>query len=689
MKGCGGLVKDTMRIAGRLKSYLFWPVYVGIFLVIFNIPMYIVSLQAGIFMSVFTVIYIFSVMLTRSIIKKDIYNSLMIFASNYSQVQRSLLENMSVPYGLMDENGEILWMNNVLKDLLGKDKYHKKSITAIFEAIKKENLPNDEEEIKEVHLTFDSKDYKVELKKITVDELTNGVDVIETVGHNNLIAMYMFDETEFNENMKYIAETRMVVANIYIDNYEEALESIEEVRRAVLGGLVDRKINKYINSRGGIVKKIEKDKYIAVFTYKALDQIKSDKCSILDEVKGIEIGNEVAITISVGIGTGEEEYSKNLDKAKAALDLALGRGGDQVVIKDGDKVITFGGKSQQVDKNTRVKARVKAHALREVLVSKEKIFIMGHKLGDMDSLGSAVGIFRAAKYLEKKAYIVINDITTSIKPLMDKLEASPDYAEGVFITGAEAIDMVDDSSVIVVVDVNRPSYTECGELLADKRTVVVIDHHRQGTETIEKATISYIEPNASSASEMVAELLQYIDNGVKLKPLEADVMYAGIVVDTNNFMSKAGVRTFEASAFLRRNGADIIRVRKFLRNDMDEYKARAEAIRNLEVYKGAYALSICPNEGIESPTIVAAQAANEILNISEIKASFVVTEYNNQIYVSARSIDEVNVQVIMEKLGGGGHMTTAGAQLRDCNVSEAIDIIKETLDTMISEGELA
>lgn len=680
-------MRDAIRVKGNLKSYMSWPFYVGLFLTLVNVSIYMFDLKAGIILSCFVVVYLLFAMLFVRIMRKDIMASMVEFATNYAQVQKKLLDEMSVPYGLIDCDGNILWINTLLKELLGRDKYHKKSVTAMFESIKKENLP-ELDEIKEVHLTFNERDYRVELKCISVEELTENVAAVDVTGSSGIIAMYMFDETEFNQNLRYIAENKMVTAMIYIDNYEEALDSIEEVRRAVLGGLVDRKVNKYINSRGGIVKKLEKDKYIAVFTHNALEQMKSDKFALLEEVKGISIGNEMAITVSVGIGTGADDYCKNHDMARAAMDLALGRGGDQVVVKDGEKIIYFGGKSQQVEKNTRVKARVKAHALREILTNKEKVFIMGHKLGDVDSLGSAVGIFRAAKYLNKKAYIVINDITTSVKPMVDKLMANPDYEDNVFITGTEAEELIDGTSVVVVVDVNKPSYTECAPLLTACKTIVVIDHHRQGNETVEGATLSYVEPNASSACEMVAELLQYIDNGVKLKSVEADAMYSGIIIDTNNFTNKAGVRTFEAAAFLRRNGADVVRVRKLLRNGMDEYKAKAEAIRNLEVYKGCYALAVSPSAGLESPTIVAAQAANEMLDINGIKASFVVTEYNDQVYISARSIDEVNVQIIMEKLGGGGHMSIAGAQLQTGGAMDAISTLKNTLDRMLEEGEI-
>lgn len=679
--------KPDFKLSGQLKSYLTWPVYIGMLFLVMTIPMYVISIKAGLLMTVFDVIYFVIAMLLFMYKHNDIMASMIDFAANYSQVQKGLLKELSVPYGLIDDNGRIIWINYRMKEILGKEKEQKKSIMAIFESIRKENLP-DEEEIKEIYLSFNERDYRIELKRVSLEDISGGLDLLDEEKSSGIIAMYMFDTTELNDMARTLAEQQMVSALIYIDNYDEIVDSSDEGNLVVTPGLVESKINKYICSRGGIVKKLEKDKYIALFTYKALDSMKSDKFSLLGDIKKVEVGEDKAFTISIGIGTKtNDEYLKSFELAKSAMDLALGRGGDQVVVKDNDKVIYFGGKSQQMEKNTRVKARIKAHALREILNNKEKVFIMGHKLGDMDSLGASVGIFRAVTHLGKKAYIVINDITTSVKPVMDRLMTLQEY-EGVFINGSTAEGMVDSSSVVVTVDVNKPSYTECENLLELCRTLVVIDHHRQSDETIEGAILSYVEPNASSASEMVAELLQYIDNGVKLKAAEAEAMYAGVIIDTNNFNNKAGVRTFEASAFLRRNGADIVRVRKFLRSDMEEYKAKAATISNMEVYKGCFAFAVSPSEGLASPTIVAAQAANEMLDINGIKASFVFTDYAGKIYISARSIDEVNVQVIMEKLGGGGHMSISGAQLKDTTVEEAVEIVKKTLDTMIEEGDL-
>ena len=397
----------------------------------------------------------------------------------------------------------------------------------------------------------------------------------------------------------------------------------------------------------------------------------------------------MSVTLSIGLGMNGDSYSQNYELARMAMDMALGRGGDQAVVKNREKIEYFGGKSQQQEKTTRVKARVKAHALRELMETKDHLLIMGHKLGDMDSFGASIGIYRMATALNKKAHIVINDITSSVRPMMERFLDNPDYPDDLFLTGEKARELVDGNTILVVVDVNRPSITDAPELLKLARTIVVLDHHRQSSEIISNAVLSYVEPYASSACELVAEVLQYIADGIRIRPQEADAMYAGIVIDTNNFNSQAGVRTFEAAAYLRRNGADITRVRKMFREDMVDYKAKAEAVRHADVYQGAFAISVCPSEGIENPTIVAAQAANELLEIKGIKASVVMSRYNNTIYLSARSIDEVNVQVMMEKLGGGGHRTIAGAQLPGATVEEAKEKLKKAIQEMLEKGEVS
>ena len=543
----------------------------------------------------------------------------------------------------------------------------------------------------ELHLSFQEANYKVVLRKVLTPDIEDDYYLLNEEEKDKsayLIAMYLYDETEIMGLKKANSDQKQIIGLLYIDNYEEALESIDEVRRSLLTALVDRKINKYMQSIDAVIKKLEKDKYIFVFQNKYLPQLQSNKFSILEEVRAVNIGNEMAVTISMGLGVNADSYIRGYELARAAMDLALGRGGDQAVVKEGEKIYYYGGKSVSVEKNTRVKARVKAHALKEFVEAKDKVVIMGHSIGDVDSFGSAIGVYRIAKTLNKKAHIVINEVTTSVRPMISRFMNNPDYEEDMILNSAQAIEAVDANTILVVVDVNRPSYTECPELLKLTKTIVILDHHRQTGEAIENAALSYIEPYASSACEMVAEILQYIGEGLKLRQVEADAMYAGIMIDTNNFLTKTGVRTFEAAAFLRRSGADVTRIRQAFRTDMTEYLTKAQAITSTEVFMEHYAFTECGTQGVESPTVLGAQVANDLLEIDEIKASFVFTQFNGKIYISARSIDELNVQVVMEKLGGGGHMSVAGAQLVDCTVPEAMEKLKEVLTTMTQEGEI-
>ena len=394
-------------------------------------------------------------------------------------------------------------------------------------------------------------------------------------------------------------------------------------------------------------------------------------------------------SLSIGIGMNAETYGQNYEYARTSIDMALARGGDQAVVKDAERILYYGGKAQQMEKNTRVKARVKAHALQELMENKDRLLIMGHRMADIDAFGAAVGIYRIATVMNKKANIVLNDVTSSVRPMMERFLSGGEYPDDMFVNGQKAAELVDPGTMLVVVDVNRPSITDEPSLLRMVKTIVVLDHHRSSSEVIDNAVLSYVEPYASSACEMVAEIIQYIKDGIKIRPAEADAMYAGIVIDTQNFTNQTGVRTFEAAAFLRRSGADITRVRKLFRENMADYQAKAGAVRAAEVFMDAFAISVCSSEGLDSPTIIGAQAANELLEIRGIKASVVLTPYNGVIYFSARSIDEVNVQVMMEKLGGGGHRTIAGAQLANVTVEEAKERLKEVIRAMVEEGDVS
>lgn len=681
-------MKKKIKVKSPLRGYLLWPMWLSILLFLMTVLIFTINIKSGIISSLFLMGYLGISIVLYMKNRPGIMNGLVTFATEYAQMQKHLFDEFEIPYALLDEQGRILWENKRFAELLGKENVHRKSITSIFSAVPKSFFLCEDKEAS-VEVNYNEKSYRLSLKKLSVGNEFSDENFLEDSETGvSLITVYLFDETEIKNYMKENEDQKLVSGLIYIDNYDEALESVENVRRSLLVALIDRKINKYVGDIDGIVRKIEKDKYFIAIQHKYLQYLQENRFSLLDEVKNVNIGNEMAVTLSIGIGINGKTYAEVCEYARIAMDLALGRGGDQAVVKDGENIYYYGGKSKQVEKNTRVKARVKAHALRELLENNDKVIIMGHKIGDVDSLGSAIGIYRAAKYMAKRCHIVINDITSSIRPMLDGFRNNPEYEEDLFIGEADAIERVDENTVVVVVDVNRPSYTECQELLRRAKTIVVLDHHRQSSEVIDNAALSYIEPYASSASEMVAEILQYIGDSIKIRPMEADALYAGIVIDTNNFVNKTGVRTFEAAAFLKRNGADITRVRKMFRDNMPDYQAKAEAVQQAEIFMDGFVISSCSTENVESPTIVAAQAANELLNVNGIKASFVLSEFNNKIYISARSIDEVNVQIIMEQLGGGGHLSTAGAQLENCTMEKAKQMVKDTVKHMLTEGDI-
>lgn len=673
---------SKVKVKGRTAVYMYMPIITIAFLVGVNIWMYTREFDMGIVFSAFVLVYSFTVIAMYIVCKARRVQELVDFATGFAQVQKQLIKDLELPYGLMDSTGKIMWANTELAKLVGDSGF--KYIFTLFQEVTEDTLAFEEGK-KSVKVTYKDRNYALDLDFLGFDE--NFHEGEEEDKDNCLIAFYLFDETEENALRKKNMEQRLVTGLIYLDNYDDAIESVEDVRRSLLSALIERKINKYFSSMNAIVKKIEKDKYFLAIQQKYVSQLQSNKFSILDEIKSVNIGNEMSVTASIGLGVNGETYVQSCDYARVAIDLALGRGGDQAVLKDGDKIYFYGGKTKQVEKNTRVKARVKAHALRELLETKEKVLIMGHQLSDIDAFGAAVGIYRVCRAVNKRAYIILNEITTSVKPLVDRFKKSEDYEDDMFIKNGKAMELVDSNTAVVVVDVNRPSYVECPDILKSTKAIVVLDHHRQSSEVIEGAALSYIEPYASSASEMVAEILQYIYDGLKLKQVEADALYGGIILDTQNFTNNTGVRTFEAAAYLRKNGANVMRVRQLFRDDMEDFRAKAEAIKNVEVYEEKYAITVLPADGLDSPTVVGAQTANELINIRGIKASFVLTDYNDKIYISARSTDEISVQLIMERLGGGGHLNTAGAQL-ECSVDEARAQIKGVIDEMTQEKEI-
>lgn len=680
--------KFKVKYSGTLKMHWQWNVILAMLLLLLPIGLFFIDVRASLAALAAAGIYFLLILLVYFYYKPKILRELVNFATHYGQVQKEILQEFEIPAALLEPDGKILWMNDRMYELTDKGDGYRKNIATLFPQINRNMLPAEDWE-KDVRFQYRESDYRAHIQKISLNEMLDDAELVDRSGEDSYLYMvYLFDETDLR---RYIVENRNqrpVVGLAYIDNYEEAMDRVDEVHQSLLNVLVDRKINKYFTSVDGLVKKLEKDKYLLVFNQKSLDTLQEDRFSILEGVKTINIGNEQGMTVSIGVGMNGSGYLQNYEFARSAMEMALGRGGDQAVLKDNDKISFYGGKSQHNEKNTRVRARVKAQAMREIISGAETVVAMGHSMTDMDSLGACIGVYRAAKTVGKQAHIVLGEPNSSIRSWVKQFRENKDYEEDMFVSHERAIDLVDQNAAVIVVDTNRPSMTECREILNQTRTVVVLDHHRQTTEQIENAALSYIEPSASSACEMIAEILQYFEESVRLKNLEADCMYAGIIIDTNNFVAKTGVRTFEAAAFLRRCGADVTRVRKALRDDMDSYKARAEAVRHAESYLDNYAISICPANGLESPNVVGAQAANELLNIIGVKASFVFTECDRRIFISARSIDEVNVQIIMERLGGGGHINIAGAQLSGMTMEAAVNKLKEVLKQMTEEGAI-
>lgn len=484
-------MKNDIKLKGWLQGFMGWPFYLGAIVLLMTGVAYSFSVKAGLICTGLTVVYLMIAgwffMIKRPLIMREF----LVFAVNHAQIQKQLLSDLDVPYALLDEQGRILWVNHAFSGVVRKDKNWKRKLSDLFPELQdKELSPFEEERIYDV--SYENRYYRLHLKNIYMSDES---ELEEEEGFSvGLIAAYLFDETEKIRFQQEIENQKLVAGLIYLDNYEEALESIEDVRRSLLIALIDRKINKYVNSMGGIVKKIEKDKYFIVIKNQYMDNLKAARFSLLEDVKTVNIGNDMAVTLSIGLGMGGGSYIQNYEYARTAIDMALGRGGDQAVLKDGETITYYGGKSQSQEKNTRVKARVKAHALRELIETREQVFIMGHKIGDVDSLGAGIGIYRACSKLSKKAHIVLDDVTSSVRPIQERFLNNPDYAEDMFIRGDKAIEMADANSLLVVVDVNSPSFTECFRLLDMIPTVVVLDHHRQTRECITNAVLSYVEP---------------------------------------------------------------------------------------------------------------------------------------------------------------------------------------------------
>lgn len=679
---------NDIRLEKKIKRMLSLPIWFGLVILIMGFVGHVIEPKFDVAYASIVAVYVIAAIAFYLGSAYFLRRQMVEFGIGYGVLQKEILSSLDTPYALLDQDAKILWVNKAFAKLTEKDKSYHKGICTIFPDINKDWLSKIEGSNSKKSVRYDDKHFKVDVQKLTFGDLLSESGVTEKEITEVFYSVSFYEDTELVRAKKKVKDQRLVAGLVYIDNYEDALNSIEDVQRSMLTAIIDRKVNEYFSQADALVRKLEKDRYFVIFRQKYLESFREDHYSILEDIKTAKVGNEMDVTLSIGLGIDGETYAKTYEYAKAAIDLALGRGGSQVVEKHGEEINFYGGLSHGTEKNTRVRARVKAQALRELILSHDGLVIMGHRIQDPDALGSAIGISAAAKALGKTAHICLNEVTFTLKPLKEMFTVEKGYPEDLFVNNAKIKDYVTSRTLIMVVDTNRPTQVECPDLLSMGRNVAVFDHHRQSADVIENPVLSYVEPFSSSTCEMVSEVIQYFPEEIKLTPEEADCMYAGMIVDTDNFLTKTGVRTFEAAAFLRRSGADSGRVRKVLRDDMDAYKARAEVVRHAEVFKNCFAISVCTSTDVQSPTVIGAQAANELLKISGIKASFVLTRYQESIYVSARSIDEINVQIIMEKMGGGGHLSVAGAQLKNTSLEETKKMIENVLSSMIEEGEI-
>lgn len=667
-------MKEERKAQEKLRTYLRWPIFPAVLSILMAVLICVSNWETGLLVFLLALISGSICLRFYAVSGAEINQAMIGFSAATDSMQARLADRLDICYGLLDRTGTFSYRNAALTELLAAEHKTSQRLEDLFPELTREELAKIAESA-DYHLSLGALRLRVRI-------------VREQIDTESVFAVYFYDETALLKLREEEESRRLTAGLLYLDNYEEAMESVDEVRRPLLTAMVDRKIVRYFDGMQAIMKKLEKDKYFFVIERRYLQELLDSQFDILEQVKTVNIGNEMRITLSIGIGDGGGSYAQCYDFARQAIDMALGRGGDQAVVKDGENIRYFGGKSNSKEKTTRVKARVKAHAFRELIENKDRLLIMGHKLMDIDSLGAAVGIWRIATTMGKEAHIVSSAVNGAIRPMLERFY-NGDYPEDMFIPEEKALQLLDEDSVLVVVDTNRPSMVEGPRLLDVAKTIVVLDHHRQSQDSIRNAQLSYVETYASSACEMVAEVVQYISDDVKIRAVEADAMYAGIVIDTHNFQNQTGVRTFEAAAFLRRNGADVTRVRKLFREKLDDYRAKSEAIHNAEIYRENFALSYCDATGLDNPTVVGAQAANDLLDVIGVKASVVATTFREKVYLSARAIDEVNVQVMMEKLGGGGHRTIAGAQLSGLTQEEAMEQVKQVIDEMLLKGEIS
>ncbi|MDI6604813.1 MAG: DHH family phosphoesterase [Thermoanaerobacteraceae bacterium] len=584
---------------------------------------------------------------------------------NVDRVSKNAIAFMPIAAAVINKESKIIWYNNKFNETF-KDK--KEINDAIEKYVKNYKFEG------KLHIKIADRYYYI--------IGTEAQKKHKSRENDKFYNIFLIDETDYVEISSKLNESRPVLAYILVDNYEEALQATEDLKRPVVAAEIERRLSIWASSMNAFIKKYAADRYVMFMKNRELLNLEENRFEILDFIRDINAGNKIPVTLSIGVGADADEYILLHDYASSAIDLSLGRGGDQAVVKRGEKISIYGGKTQAVEKRTRVKARVVSHAIRKLIEESSNVFIMGHNFMDFDSLGAAIGMYRGAVALDKSAKIILDKSNPAVESMLQKIENEEDY-DNPFINISDAKNSIDKNSLLIVVDTHRPEYLTNPEILDLIERIIVIDHHRRGREFIDKALLVYLEPYASSASELVTEILQYIKDRIDIKPIEAEALLAGIAVDTKNFTFRTGVRTFEAASYLRRKGADTTSIKILFQDDFKSYIMKSTIVKNAEITNDGIAIAISPED---ANNVVISQAADELLNIKGVQASFVLLKRENDVIISGRSLGDINVQVILEKLDGGGHLTVAGAQVKK-PLDEVLMDLKKAINEYLKEGE--
>ncbi len=607
--------------------------------------------------------------------RKEFVNYVESLSDEFDSSTKHAVFNMPFPLVLINDESRITWYNTPFLNMTEGEDILGEHIQDIIPAIKSKDSFDEDNNYMEVD--YKDKSYRV---------YPNIVDTKKTKSQSEeIIMLYFVDNTELAQLEEDYDDEKLVVSFVYVDNYSDVRNSTPEIQKPLVMAEIDRRLARYFSENDSIVRKYEKDKYLVIFTKSTFRQFKDRNFDILDEFRTLDIGNTIPITLSMGVSAEGASLVESYNEARAAIDVALGRGGDQAVVQEGNRLDFYGGKSKAIEKRNKVKSRVIGYALRQLIDQADEVFVMGHRNPDMDSYGAAIGILSAIKQRNKKGYMVINEINPSIKKIHETMkEEQPELLENMVDT-EDALDLVSPNSLMVVVDNHKPSFTEAPVLLDHIDKVVLIDHHRRGAEFIKNPVLVYLEPYASSTCELVTEVLTYMGDEIELTKFEAEALLAGITVDTKNFSFQTGVRTFEAASTLKRAGADSTVVRSFFRDDIDTFMYKAEVIQSAKIVDDMIAIARLERD-MENSILIAAQAADELLTADEIEASFVLALTDGIIHVSGRSLGNISVQLILEKMGGGGHLTSAGTQL-DMEMDEAEEFLIKTIEEYLQESE--